>query len=350
MKAAYRIVLLIVIVAVSAIGVFALLPFAKEGTSWEDLPVFGAAIGILLFLAFLWWLAAGRSVRRSLVGWAILLLPLIAHTRIAASLVQARFEGERLAKAVRIENYREAPILWPGFDGPVGLRVSFELHHPAGIRALIQAPEIRMGPALVIPRDRLSASLTGGSGYLKNAYLEKPAGELTLLKPVLFQRVFENPAASRPIYKWDSAVNFSPSTKTEVSYFLLPGAIDYLPDRRRICLSSRSYGIDVCARGRDPGTGCVSPDTRLTTDPVYSSGEDLSALWMAAGAHDMIVDLSGPLTATLRSHSSLQAHPADWQAMQKRLEPAGLTKAGYRLCPPGRDSHSAFRTCYCRPG
>lgn len=78
-------------------------------------------------------------------------------------------------------------------------------------------------------------------------------------------------------------------------------------------------------------------------------GNDLTALWMAAGSADMVVvDLGALLTATLRDQGSLQGDPKGWTAIQRRLEPAGLAAAGYRLCPPGEDSHTAFRTCYCR--
>ena len=77
-------------------------------------------------------------------------------------------------------------------------------------------------------------------------------------------------------------------------------------------------------------------------------GSDLSALWLASGASDLTVDLSAQLTAALRTKSTLQSKPAEWTAMHRRLEPAGLTKAGYELCPPGEESHTRFRTCYCR--
>jgi hypothetical protein len=69
---------------------------------------------------------------------------------------------------------------------------------------------------------------------------------------------------------------------------------------------------------------------------------------MAAGAYDMTADLSDPFTETLRKHAALQSNPADWRAIQKRLEPDGLAKAGYGLCPAGKDSHTNYRICYCK--
>lgn len=350
MATAFRVLLLIALVGLSAAGVLAWLPLGKEGASWSDLPIILGAAGGALFLGLVWWLAAGRRIGWAAIGWAILLPPLLAHGSTAVFLVLARIEGPRLAQSVRIESIRETAIVWPGFDGPIGIELSLELTHAAGATALILPPEIRMGPDLEIARDLLSASMTGGSGYLKDDYLEQPVGNLTLLKPVLFQRVFETPAPQNPNYRWESSVPFDPLGKTRLTYFLLPGTVDYLPDRSRICLDSQSAGISPCAQEQKPDSGCASPNHVRVTDPVYAEGADLSALWIAAGGHDLVADLSGALAAALRRNSGLQGRPSDWTAIQQRLEPAGLTRAGYALCPPGPDSHTDFRTCYCKAG
>ena len=350
MATAFRAVLLIAIALLSAAGLALWLPLGKEGASWSDLPIILGAAGGALFLGLVWWLAVGRGIGWAAIGWVILLPPLLAHGFTAVSLVIARVEGQSLARSVRLDGYREAPIIWPGFDGPIGIELTLELHHPKGTTAMILPPEIRMGPELRIARDALSASMTGGSGYLKNDYLETPAGNLTLLKPVLFQRVFESPAPQDPNYRWDSSVPFHPSERTRMTYFLLPGTVDYLPERDRICLSGQSFGIPLCAKDQKPESGCASPNYVRVTDPTYTEGADLSALWIAAGAHDLVADLSAVLTAALRQSSGLQAKPVEWTAMQKRLEPEGLARAGYRLCPAGDDSHTSFRTCYCRVG
>lgn len=343
-----RAIFLLLIACASALGLFLMLPFAKEGSSWGDLPVFATVVGVALLLGLGWWLAVGRSLPKAAIGWLILSIPMIAHGGTIASLLLARYEGWRLADTVEIGSYQEKPVLWPGFDGPIGLEVSLELHHAAGIDALILPPEVRMGPGLEISQDKLSASQTSGSGYLKNSYLDQPVGDLTLLKTVLFQKVFENPAAENPNYKWLASRRFSQSEVTPLSYVLLPGTVDYLPDQNQICLNSRSYGVALCAKDQKPESGCASPNYSPVTDPIYSLGVDLSALWIAAGAYDMTADLSKKLDAVLRRESRLQGNPAAWTEIQKRLEPEGLAAAGYRLCAKGPDSHTAFRTCYCR--
>ena len=222
-------------------------------------------------------------------SWLILSIPLIAHGSAMVSLLLARYEGWRLADTVEIKNYKETPILWPGFDGPIGLEVTLELHHAAGIKALILSPEIRMGPVL----------------------------------------------------------SFSEAEVTPLAYALLPGTVDYLPDPKQICLNSRSYGIALCTAEQKPEMGCASKNYSPVTDPIYNLGSNLSALWIAAGAYDMTADLSSKLDAILRHESILQGKPTEWTEIQKRLEPKGLAAAGYRLCAPGPDSHTAFRTCYC---
>lgn len=349
MKLAFRILVFLGLVAASAVAIFINLPGLKEGVSQDDVPMLLGAVGILLLLGLLWWLVCGRSLKWSLAGWLVLALPTILNLHQAARLVLADWQGRRLAEAVRIEGYSEAPILWPGFDGPVGLTLRFDLIHPEGVSALILPPEIRMGPELEVPRDRLNSTQTGGSGYFKDLYLEAPVGDLALLKSVLFQRLYANQSFGRDYEQWVSAFRFAPGPRTRLVFHLHPGAVDYLESPAFLCLSSRSFGVPVCRAGEAPEQGCVRSDRVRIADPIYAEGRDLTALWMAAGPADMVVDLGPVLTAALRAQSRLQGDPETWAAMQRRLEPAGLEAAGYRLCPPGEDSHNAFRICFCRP-
>jgi hypothetical protein len=348
MKLALRILVFVGLLAATAVALLLLFPGLKEGVSQEELPALIGGIGLFVLLGLLWWLVCGRSLKLSLIGWLVLALPTVVGLSQAGRLIAANLEGLRLASVASIEGYHEAPIQWPGFDGPVGLTISFDLVHPEGVSALILPPEIRMGPNLEIPRDKLNPTQTAGSGYFKNYYLDKPVGDLTLLKTVLFQRLYVNDSFDQDYEKWVSAYRFAPGGRTRLTFHLLPGTIDYLESPERLCLSSQSFGLRVCAAGEDPKVGCASPNWRRVTDPVYAMGSDVTALWIAAGAADMVADLGPLLTARLRAESSLQGDPEGWTAMQKRLEPAGLAAAGYRLCPPGEDSHTAFHTCYCR--
>jgi hypothetical protein len=337
------------IVAVSGVGLLVQFPGMKEGISQEELPFYFGGMVALAVLGAVWWLAVGRSVAKALPIWIILAIPTIGAGATAVSLIVAGFEGSRLARSVSIENFSETPIHWPGFDGPVGLTWRFELVHPARLSALILPPEIRMGPAVEIPRNLLSASRTTGSGYFKDGYLVTPVGPLALLKTVVFQRFYENHQARQEYQKWTSALRFDAAGRTQIVYNLHPGMVDYLEGPAHLCLSSRSPGIPRCAAGQAPKRdGCRPRNRAEPTMPRYHTGGDLTALWIAAGSGDMIADFGPVLTATLRAESRLQADTAAWTAIQKRLESERLRQAGYRLCPSGDTSHTASRVCFCR--
>jgi hypothetical protein len=124
--------------------------------------------------------------------------------------------------------------------------------------------------------------------------------------------------------------------------------VDMLKSPEELCLTNRTPGLPVCPPGVSEEQGCVRRSP--TEMPIHSRGKDVEALWMVAGSSDMIADLGPVVTKALREESSLQGDPAAWEAMQKRLEPAGLVAAGYRICEPGADRHNAFRVCYCRDG
>jgi len=347
-KLALRGLVFIGLVAVAALAFLFLLPGMKEGASQEEVPALFGGVGLFLLLGLLWWLVCGRSLKLSALGWFVLALPTAAYLVQAGQLIAADWQGRRLAEAVSIENYEETPILWPGFDGPVGLTVRFDLVHLEGVSALILPPEVRMGPALEIARSKLKFSQTSGSGYFKDSDLEQSVGDLTLLKSVLFQRLYVNDSFDQDYEQWVSAFRFEPGARTRLLFHLHPGAVDYLESPEFLCLTTQSFGLRVCAAGEDPEQGCARPNRRRVTDPIYVLGDDLTALWMAAGAADMVVDLGPVLTETLRAQSRLQGDAEAWTAIQRRLEPAGLAAAGYELCPAGEGTHTAFRTCFCR--
>lgn len=340
MKRAAQILAFIVLCLAAAGGLVLLFPGAKEGYGWSDLPLLLGNAGALFALAGLWWLIAGRSVRKATIGWAILAIPIALTLAVIVLLLAARFQGARLAESLRIEHYAEAPIDWPGFDGPVGMEIAITLRHPAGANALIAPPEIRMSPAIGIPADRLYATRTNGAGYFKDYYLKEKTGPVTLLKSVLFQGLYPERFASR---------KFEAGGITKLRYHLHPGTVALLENRDRLCLASRSAGVPRCAPGVKPETGCLKAGWPRITEPVYTVGRDLTALWLAAGGNGMFADFSAQLTETLRKSSALQNDPDAWRAMQQRFEPASLKRAGYSVCPPAPNAHTASRVCYCRP-
>ncbi|MDP6706876.1 MAG: hypothetical protein QF893_11080, partial [Alphaproteobacteria bacterium] len=244
-----------------------------------------------------------------------------------------------LARSLSITEYRETMIEWPGFDGPVGVVVEIEVSHDSAPDGLVYAPEIRMGPIIEVPLDDAFATLTSGSGYFKDYHIDQEVGPLALLKAVLFR---SRPARNQPPRRLDA------SGRSRFTFRLFPGTIALLDSPDRLCLDTVSPGLPVCGTGQKAETGCKRPGRRAKVAPIYQDGSDLSALWYFAGSSNMVGDFSPQLAEALRQHSALQGAPERWTAMQKRLEPDGLGRAGYGLCPPGPKSHSAFQICYCR--
>ena len=338
---AVRIIFFLSLCMAAAIAMLLLFPGLKEGTSQSELPLYLGTAGGLAVFAFAWWFVCGKSRAKTIVGCLVLALPFGLHLLLTALLILANIEGRRLPGRVTITDYRETPIQWPGFDGPVGLDVELELTHPKGTKGVIYAPEIRMSPALTIPRSVAFSTLTSGGGYFKDGYLEQPVGDLAILKSVLFQELYPERFANR---------RFEPGERTRLTYHLFPGTLETLVSEDKICLASESFGLPACAEAQAPETGCAPAARRRTvTNPILHDGAELHALWLVAGAYDMVADISPLLNDQLRNKSQLQGNPDIWAGIMRRLEPASLTRAGYRLCPPGRESHTAFRTCYCRP-
>lgn len=326
-------------VVLSFAGLLLLIPGMKEGYSFDELPFILGGSAVLAAAGVAWWYGSGRSAFRAIVGWIILMPPFASALVVAGNLALARLQGIRLANSLSIVGYREAPIEWPGFDGPVGLRVEIELEHGSAPRGTLNPPEIRMGPSLEVPLGQASAVQTSGSGYFKGDFLDKRAAALALLKSVLFRGQPENP---------DWSQHLDASRRSRVSFDLYPGIIHRLDGPSKLCLADVAPGLPICAAGQKATDGCRRTGHRVEVEPVYHDGTDLSALWYFFGGSDLVADLGPTLTATLRQQSRLQGAPEAWTAMQKRLEPAGLIRAGYALCPPGPTSHTAFSVCYCR--
>ncbi len=312
MKVFGRIALLVVLCLSALAAAGMLLPLIKEGASWSDLPLSLGAVAGLAVLGALWWMVSGRSLRRAAAGLIIVGLPLIAHVLVGGGMIAGRLMGLMLPGQVSIANYRETPILWPGFDGPIGLEVRLDLEQPFWAGGLVHGPEIRMGPFIDVPDDKLSATHTSVGGYFKDYYLKRKVGPLVLLKPVLFQKVHTPSHATKRL---------ADDSPTRLTYYLYPGTVNYLESPAKLCLANHTAGIPKCAAGSDEKSGCAPRNRILERRPVYEVGADLSALWQVAGGSGMIGDLSRVMTDALRKNSALQGDQAAWTALDKRLEP-----------------------------
>jgi len=320
-----------VLLALAAL--FFLLPGLKEGFSRAELPYYAGAAASMALLAGIWWFATGRRLAYAAPPLAVLAVPLLAYLALIADFALAAHEARRFANSVKIVGYTEQRIQWPGFDGPVGVRLTLELSHGVPPGGVLYAPELSMAP-LGATEGGIYHRLIVGSGYAGNA--DGPDAPVTLLKEVLFR---VPPRTAPPL---------DDGGRSSLTYDLLPGIVDMMAGPSHICLTTAVAGLPQCAAGGDDTAGCVRPDRYRPAEPDYERGSDLNAVWLFAGRSDVVADLSPQLTEALRRYSQWQGAGERWTAMQKRLEPQGLAAAGYGPCPPGRDSHTRYRICYCR--
>ena len=224
-----------------------------------------------------------------------------------------------LAKKIRIENFTETPIVWPGFDGPVGIRFDFDLLHPK-LNANVFPPTIWMGPQKKMQLDWL---YNFDLYYLyEGVYPGRNSNTQLRLGGVLL------PVAPRGSGRLDGPI------APRRSYELFPTTVNLLENPSKLCLKINSYSLPTA-------------DKKIA---IFNDGENLSAVWYIAGSSNLRVDLSELLTEKLRSRSFLQNNPEEWRKIHKRWEPDGLLQAGYQQCkllPKDLDRKSG-RQCYCR--
>ena len=311
----------LVLLAACAFGLLMLLVSAKEGAdTWQLVVGWMVALSLLL----IWWqlgkfFVTGYQKFLSTSGLVVLILTGFIYTTIALPYIINYVRGPRLAKKVRIENFQESLVTWPGFDGPVGMKIEFDLDHPR-INANVLTPSVWMGPFKKLQLDNIyffdKYYLYGG------VYPGRERKTMLLLRTGLYSKL------DRPRGRLNDA------SPTALVYHLYPQTLAFLESSTKLCLRTDSYGLQS--------------GSNLT--PVFNDGEEMSAAWFIAGEANLVVDLSDLLTQTLRAQSSLQNNAEAWRKIHERWEPQGLLAAGYRECniQEGDLDRKTGRQCYCR--
>jgi len=295
---------LLVLAALATSALLTALVWGKEGFGREDLPRCGAGLLVLAGSGGAWWLLC-RRVRPAAhpglfaAGMAVLTLPAMVYAALGTETVINTGRGAWLARRATISGYRESPLVWRGFPAPVGLRVQLDLAIPAKLRGNLLPPRLALG---------------GPKGFAAQDYFARPEGG-TLGRPV-FQRLDDpepGPLASgEPVH---------------LDYDLYPGYVQRVSEDVQLCLDTTALG-----RAREPA----------------AEGRQLGAAWFFAGPGGLVVDLSPPLTATLRARSALAGHEGSWDSLVGRLTPSSLGGAGFAPCTQG-DAPSPGSACWCRP-
>jgi hypothetical protein len=107
-----------------------LLPSLKEGSDIEDLPRLLAVVAVLAVLGLVFSWLCRRTPILLVIGLAFLGPALAAYALLSGRLVVNEIRGRTLASRMRIVRLQESSIAWPGFGGPVGLRIEIELERP----------------------------------------------------------------------------------------------------------------------------------------------------------------------------------------------------------------------------
>jgi hypothetical protein len=280
-----------------------LLPSLKEGSDIEDLPRLLAVVAVLavLGLAFSW--LCRRTPVLLVIGLAFLGPALAAYALLSGRLVVNEIRGRTLASRMRIVRLQESSIAWPGFGGPVGLRIEIELESGFGMPGNLFPPQILMaGP-----------TSPSGREYFTGLFLDFERGYLA--RPIL--QDVGSPIATDPAAEGSGPVR--------LVYDLYPGIVH---------------------RVKAPGLVCLS-DTAGTRALIYSDGRELGASWLFVSRGGVSVDMSRALTLALRRGSAFQGRPDEWKALLRRLEPESLTVAGFTPCGSA-SPFAATEACYCR--
>ncbi len=246
----------------------------------------------------------------------------------------SRRATDTLARSAVIENYQETLIRWETLPEPVGIKIEFDLLHPAGMRGLIYPPQIRMGKFIDVPDSKLFLVYRYGAGYFDDYHLNEKSGRLMLLKPVVWQYMHPKEDDKR----------FDPdSTRTHLAYYLYPGVAERIDSAERLCMDSVELsGRPRCLDHEQESDGCVRIGD-LSRSPVYHQGNDVSALWGVADIAN--ADLSRLMTVTLQQKSILQHNPELWIRIQRQFRPRNLKKAGYTQCFRER---GLTEICFCK--
>jgi hypothetical protein len=307
---AFRLAALAVLIAVAGAALLLTVVWGKEGFGREELPLCAAGFLVLAGAAAGWWLlcrrlfppASGALVG---VGLGLLAVPALLYAAFGIRTGVNTLRGAWLAHRATIGSYREAAILWPGFDHPVGLALELDLVVPARLEGNLLAPRLALG---------------GPEGFTARDYFSTLFYRLE--GRVLTQPVFQ---AIDPVAERSRLASGGP---VHLAYRLYPGYVRRLEPGTRVCVD----------------TAAVS---RAGSSQDASLGSELAASWFFAGAGALTIDLSQSLTAKLRAQSRWAHDPSAWDALLQGLTPPALTAAGFAVCGAAVPVWLGER-CWCR--
>jgi len=149
----FRVVALFGLVALAGTALLLAIVWGKEGFGREDLPRCAAGLLALAVSGIAWWLLCRKLAPLASgallgVGAGVILLPSLIYTALGLRTIVNTVMGDWLSRHAALSGYREAAIVWSGFDGPVGLAVDLDLSIPARLEGNLLPPRLAYsGPA-----------------------------------------------------------------------------------------------------------------------------------------------------------------------------------------------------------
>lgn len=269
--------------------------------------------GAILFgaLAFFWLRIHGRGEVRNVgerrmyrAGLFLTLSPLLYFFWVGGSAVLDSAQLYTFSRSIEIENYRETPILWDGFDSPVGLRITMDVSYPFQVDGHFRPPKVVTGISAQAVKE-------GGNEKYWDYCVEVARDGLGCLTSPLWP----NPAFD--ILDSESV--------TTVAYELYPANLYYRESNDKVCLRKR-YPYAQAVRN----TG------------------DMAAMWHFSNSERNIV-LDDRLESVIRDTDSMLKDEKVVAQWYLNMQSKSFLAAGYQSC----QINTAIRfsdeaECFCR--
>ena len=255
--------------------------------------------------------AAGN--RLFIAGVVITTLPLLYYGFAGIYGVYKVSQLALFQNMVRIASYEEQPIVWEGFEHPVGVRVSIKLDYPFNPGGWIRYPRIAIPGESVLseeqPADDVENILTDPARYWDKCQQPLVEGEGCFTQPIW------------PIGKYPELTSESMG---ELVFDLYPSNLNYLESGNRLCIRERSPYAGV----------------KVAVAPVV--------YWHLV-YNDELFDIAPILQAAILDKSSFFTNAGAIEGAYAGIQSSDLVVAGFQNCQIKKAiQHSEESECFCK--
>jgi len=244
------------------------------------------------------------DVRLRFLGYLLAGLPALIYILIVVQQTYHLVQAKIFTSQTVINEYQEQPIIWQGFDSPVGIRISLTLDYPLVLPGYMRYPKLVMGKmGSEIPADLDRA-------YWK--YCSEPV-------------VDDSSCLTTPIWPVKDYPVLPEESPAVLSFDLYPSNLYYMENNNRVCLKKRNPYSEVSFVGLDK-----------------------IVLWHFLGNKHKL-DLTNLLTSTVREKSLLLKDIDLVQKMYRNAESGAFLAAGYQGCEIKRAiPFTSESECFCK--